>query len=68
MRRAGGKLLREAVVFDVYEGDQVPPGKRSLAVRLVLRAPDRTLTDKDITGVRRKVLASLERELGAMLR
>ena len=68
VRRAGGRLLREAAVFDVYEGDQVPPGKRSLAVRLTLRAPDRTLTDKDITGVRRKVLASLERELGALLR
>ena len=54
VRRAGGKLLREAAVFDVYEGDQVPPGKRSLAVRLTLRAPDRTLTDKDITGVRRR--------------
>ena len=61
-------LLREASVFDVYEGDQVPPGKRSLAVRLVLRSADRTLTEKDITGVRRKVLAALERELDATLR
>ena len=64
VRRAAGRLLREATVFDVYEGDQVPSGKRSLAVRLVLRAADRTLTDKDIGGVRRKVLAALERELG----
>ena len=68
VRRAGGRLLREASVFDVYEGDQVPPGKRSLAVRLVLRSADRTLTEKDITGVRRKVLAALERELDATLR
>ena len=68
VRRAGGRLLREASVFDVYEGDQVPPGKRSLAVRLVLRSAERTLTDKDIAGVRRKVLAALERELGATLR
>ncbi len=68
VREAGGKLLREATVFDVYEGDQVPAGKRSLAVRLVMRSPERTLTDKDITGVRQKVLAALERELGATLR
>jgi phenylalanyl-tRNA synthetase beta chain len=68
VRRAGGRLLREASVFDVYEGDQVPPGKRSLAVRLVLRSADRTLNDKDITGVRRKVLAALERELDATRR
>jgi phenylalanyl-tRNA synthetase beta chain len=68
VRRAGGRLLRTATVFDVYEGDQVPPGKRSLAVRLVLRSAERTLTEKDIGGVRRKVLAALERELGAALR
>jgi phenylalanyl-tRNA synthetase beta chain len=68
VRRAGGRLLREASVFDVYEGDQVPPGKRSLAVRLVLRSAERTLTDKDVSGVRRKVLAALERELEATLR
>jgi phenylalanyl-tRNA synthetase beta chain len=68
VRKAGGKLLREAHVFDVYEGDQVPPGKRSLAVRLLMRSLDRTLTDKDITGVRHKVLAALERDLGATLR
>jgi len=66
--KAGGKLLRSAAVFDVYEGDQVPPGKRSLAVRLVIRAADRTLTEKDIGGVRQKVVAALERELGAALR
>jgi phenylalanyl-tRNA synthetase beta chain len=68
VRKAGGKLLREAHVFDVYEGDQVPAGKRSLAVRLLMRSPDRTLTDKDITGVRHKVLTALERDLGATLR
>ncbi len=68
VRKAGGKLLREAHVFDVYEGDQVPAGKRSLAVRLLMRSPDRTLTDKDITGVRHKVLTALERDLDATLR
>jgi phenylalanyl-tRNA synthetase beta chain len=68
IRKAGGKLLRDASVFDVYEGDQVPSGKRSLAVRLIMRAPDRTLSEKDINGVRGKVIAALERELGATLR
>ncbi len=67
-RKAGGKLIRDVRVFDVYEGDQVPAGKRSLALRLVMRSPERTLTDKDITEVRRRVLQALERELGATLR
>ena len=55
-------------VFDVYEGDQVPAGKRSLALRVVMRSPERTLNEKDIAGVRAKILKSLEREYGAGLR
>jgi phenylalanyl-tRNA synthetase beta chain len=68
VRRAGGKLLHEVSLFDVYEGDQVPPGKRSLALRLVMRSPERTLSDKDITNVRQRILGALEREYGATLR
>ena len=67
-RRAGGKLVRSVRVFDVYEGDQVPADKRSLALRVVMRAPDRTLNEKDIAGVRAKVLKALEREFEAELR
>ncbi len=67
-RRAGGKLVRSVRVFDVYEGDQVPADKRSLALRVVMRAPDRTLTEKDIAGVRAKILKALEREFEATLR
>ena len=67
-RRAGGKLVRSVRVFDVYEGDQVPADKRSLALRVVMRAPDRTLNEKDIAGVRAKILKALEREFEATLR
>ncbi len=67
-RRAGGKLTREVRVFDVYEGDQIPPDKRSLALRVVMRSPERTLSEKDIAGVRAKILKALEREFAATLR
>ncbi len=67
-RKAGGKLTRSVSVFDVYEGDQVPADKRSLALRVVMRSPERTLSDKDIAGVRGKIMAALEREFGAVLR
>ena len=66
--RAGGKLVQSVRVFDVYEGDQVPADKRSLALRVVMRSPERTLNDKDIAGVRAKILKALEREFGATLR
>jgi len=67
-RRAGGKLTRDVHVFDVYEGDQVPADKRSLALRVVMRSPERTLGEKDIVGVRAKILKALEREFQATLR
>ena len=67
-RRAGGRLTSEVGVFDVYVGDQVPPGKRSLALRIEMRSTERTLSEKDIAGVRAKIVKALEREFGAALR
>jgi len=67
-RKAGGKVVREVRVFDVYEGDQVPPGHRSLALRVTMRSDERTLGEKDIATVRSRILAALEREFGATLR
>ncbi len=64
---AGGELLGGAVVFDVYEGEQVPAGRRSLALRLEFRAPDRTLTDAEVADVRADIVAALE-GIGAVLR
>jgi phenylalanyl-tRNA synthetase beta chain len=66
--RAGGKLTRSVRVFDVYEGDQIPGDKRSLALRVVMRSSERTLSEKDIAGVRGKILKALEREFAATLR
>ena len=48
----GGELLRSAEVFDLYEGEQVGEGRKSLALRLEFRAADRTLTDEEVAGVR----------------
>ncbi|MEZ5126127.1 MAG: phenylalanine--tRNA ligase subunit beta [Thermoleophilia bacterium] len=67
-RRAGGKITRDVHVFDVYEGDQVPADKRSLALRVSMRSAERTLSDKDIAGVRTKIVAALAREFDAALR
>ena len=45
---AAGDLLEEVSLFDVYTGDELPEGRRSLAFRLRFRAPDRTLADEDV--------------------
>ena len=54
-------------VFDVYAGEQVGEGRRSLALALSFRSPDRTLTDEDIAPVRERILAALA-QLGGELR
>ena len=64
---AGGELLHDATVFDVYEGEQVGPGRRSLALRLDFRAPDRTLSDFDVAPLREAIVAALD-GIGASLR
>ena len=66
--KAGGKLLKDVQLFDIYRGTGVPEGKKSLAFSLVLRADDRTLTDTDSEGVISKVLAAVQEKLGATLR
>ncbi len=68
MSKSGGKLLDSVMLFDEYRGDSVPSGQRSLAFRLVYRASDRTLTDKDIDPVHQKVRASLEKTYQVSLR
>jgi phenylalanyl-tRNA synthetase beta chain len=68
LRQAGGPLLSEVRLFDVFRGDQIGEGKKSLAYSLIYQAPDRTLTDDEVAEVRRQIVAHLEQTLGAKLR
>ena len=65
VRGAGGELLIGAEVFDVYAGEQVGPGRRSLALHLEFRAADRTLTDEEVAALRERIVAALAEQLGA---
>jgi phenylalanyl-tRNA synthetase beta chain len=67
VREAGGELLRDVRVFDVYTGPQVGEGNRSLALALSFRASDRTLADEDVAPVRERIVAALG-ALGGELR
>jgi phenylalanyl-tRNA synthetase beta chain len=64
LRRGAGDLLESLTLFDEYRGKGVDPGVRSLAWRLTLRHPERTLRDKEVAGRRDKLLKTLEHELG----
>jgi phenylalanyl-tRNA synthetase beta chain len=61
-------LVHRVDLFDVYVGDKVPAGKKSLAYRVVYQAPDRTLTSEEAQRAQDRLLERLKRELGAELR
>jgi phenylalanyl-tRNA synthetase beta chain len=63
----GGELLRAAEVFDLFEGEQLGEGRKSLALRLEFRAADRTLTDEEVAARREAIAAGLT-EIGGSLR
>ena len=67
-REAAGAELREMTPFDVYRGDQVGDGRKSIAFRVQFRSPERTLTDEEAAGLREKVVAALRERFGAELR
>ncbi|MBD3108365.1 phenylalanine--tRNA ligase subunit beta [Bacillus sp. AGMB 02131] len=65
---AGGKLLKEVSVFDVYEGEHMEDGKKSLAFSLKYFDPEKTLTDEEVTKAHTKVLDAVKEKAGAELR
>ena len=68
VRAAGGELLTAVRVFDVYHGDQVGAGRKSLALALTFQAPDRTLTDEDVAPLRDRIVSALAEQVGGELR
>jgi len=68
IRRAGGELLEGVRVFDLYEGEQVGDGKKSIALRLSFRSPERTLSEEEVNTLRTKMLKKVLAETGAELR
>ncbi len=67
-KRAGGKLCEDVALFDIYRGAQVGENKKSVSIRVTLRASDRTLTVEETEKVAVKILKALEAELGITLR
>ncbi len=61
-------LVEKVAIFDVYSGEQVPKGKKSLAYRLTFQSPNHTLTDNEVNEVQQQILDKLSHDLGATLR
>ena len=59
IRQRGGKILESLDLFDLYEGDQVAEGYKSMAYSIVFRSPEKTLEEADITSAMKKILNGL---------
>jgi len=68
IKAKGGKLLESVSLFDVYQGAHIEEGFKSVSYSITFRAADRTLVDTEVSAAMEKILASLEKELGAVLR
>ncbi len=68
LRSGDGDLLADVALFDVYRGDPVPAGRRSLAYRIRFQAMDRTLTDAEVADARTRLVTAVESSLPATLR
>ena len=67
-RESERKLLKEVYLFDVYEGKNLPEGKKSYAVSFILQDENKTLNDKQIDAIMNKIIANLQQKLEAQLR
>jgi len=68
IKSAGGSLLKQVRLFDLYTGKGVPEGKKSMAYSMLFSAPDRTLTDQEALDAQERIIRKLEKELGAQVR
>jgi phenylalanyl-tRNA synthetase beta chain len=60
INRAGGKLVRDVDLFDIYSGEEIAQGKENFAFHIIYQAEDRTLTNKEIDGIQNKIIKELE--------
>ncbi len=66
--QGGGDLVVAVDLFDVYRGDPLPPGKKSLAFRVTYQSLEKSLSEKDVRRLRERIVRTVERETGGKLR
>jgi phenylalanyl-tRNA synthetase beta chain len=67
-REVAGPELRDATIFDIYRGEPIPAGKKSVALHVSFQSPERTLSDEDARAIRERIVAALSERFDAELR
>ncbi|NLC97237.1 MAG: phenylalanine--tRNA ligase subunit beta [Erysipelotrichaceae bacterium] len=68
INKNGGKLIKSLEIFDVYKGEHIEDGKKSIALKIVYQSKDKTLTEAEVSKVHENILEKLEKEVNAQLR
>ena len=68
MKKIDKELIKDVKIFDVYQGDNISSGKKSIAFNVILEPKDRTLSEKDIDQVSKKIISTVQETTGASLR
>ena len=61
-------IIQEVIAFDVFEGENIPKDKKSVAINVILQAPDKTLNEKDLEQVSQKIIEVVKEKTGATIR
>ena len=61
-------IIKKAIVFDVFEGQNIPTGKKSVAINVTIQALDRTLTEKDLDQISQEIIETVKVKTGATIR
>jgi len=68
VRKVDRELIKDVKIFDVYQGDNIAQGKKSIAFNVTLEPKDKTLSEKDIDQVSKKIISTVQDTTGATLR
>ena len=61
-------LIQSVSVFDVYEGENIPEGKKSIAINVTIQSSEKTLTDEDLDKISQLIISTVEQKIGAKIR
>ena len=67
-KRQDKELIKDVKIFDIYQGDNISSGKKSIAFNVTLEPKDKTLSEKDIDQVSKKIISTVQETTGATLR
>ena len=68
IKKLDESIIKKVITFDVFEGQNIPEGKKSIAVNVVMQAAEKTLTEKDLDQVSEKIINTIKEKTGATIR